>query len=434
MTNHPLALWLALAHTSGLHRRVVRLAMTWAGVPPGAHTEGDCAPWLARLSRAPWGRALQEVLRLSDASVRVEQVARWMGQDPAHMVLTPGHPQWPVWLAASPDPPVLLYAHGALALLDRPALAIVGTRRPTGQGREIASRLARCAAAHGWCVVSGLASGIDACAHLAALAEPGRSIAVLGTGIDQCYPAHHAQLARQLATEGLLLSEYPLGTHAAKHHFPCRNRIVAGLASSTLVIEAAARSGSLLTAQMAVDMGRDVLAVPGSIYSEHSQGCHGLIQQGAGLIDGEEALLSALNGSPATAPAQPERLPALRNLPAPSPPLPDGSLSSPTSRRAARPTRRQAGSRLQASRSALIHSCQAGSPHDGEHSLSSEQASPRDTAELDALDRLGWDPFSLERAQRCLEMDTGSTSQRLLDEELAGRLSRLPGGRWQRIR
>jgi len=201
-----------------------------------------------------------------------------------HWLLTWSSPQYPALLKEIYDPPIVLYAKGDLSCLDKPKLAMVGTRKPSITGSETAWRFAYELAGHGVTIVSGLALGIDAQAHSGCLAAVGQTIAVMGTGIDCIYPRRHVALAKQICENGLLLSEFPLKSSPIAGHFPRRNRIISGLSSSTLVVEAAIRSGSLITARLALEQNRDVFAIPGSIHNPQARGCHHLLQQGAKLI------------------------------------------------------------------------------------------------------------------------------------------------------
>lgn len=202
-----------------------------------------------------------------------------------HFILTPDDPRYPALLLETPGAPPVLYAKGRLELLQRPTIAIVGSRNATMQGMRNAKAFARELSSAGICVVSGLALGIDAAAHEAAIGESGSTAAVLGAGIDVVYPRRNAKLFDQLAISGLILSEFPLGTPPVAANFPRRNRIISGLVRGCLVVEAAMASGSLITARLAADMGRDVFAIPGSIHSPLSRGCHHLIKQGAKLVE-----------------------------------------------------------------------------------------------------------------------------------------------------
>jgi len=202
---------------------------------------------------------------------------------------------YPKLLRHVANPPVVLYIRGQILPQDELAVAVVGTRQPSPYGRQAAQKLAGELAAKGVTIVSGLARGIDAEAHRAALAVGGRTMAVLGSGLDVMYPREHAGLARDIATRGAVLSDYPLGTKPDAVHFPARNRIVSGLCLGTIVIEAGDTSGALITARFAGEQGRDVFAVPGSIFSKQSFGAHRLIQDGAKLVTGVQDVLDELN-------------------------------------------------------------------------------------------------------------------------------------------
>ena len=200
----------------------------------------------------------------------------------------------PDLLSGSSGSPEALYVCGDADLLHFPCLAIVGSRNPSEGGRENARRFARHLAASGFCIVSGLAEGIDAAAHEGALDANGSTIAVLGHGLDTVYPARNAQLAKRIARYGALVTEYPQGTPPRRGHFPARNRIISGLSVGVLVVEAARRSGSLITARLAGEQGREVFAIPGSIHNPMARGCHELIRQGARLVQSADDIISEL--------------------------------------------------------------------------------------------------------------------------------------------
>src|SRR5690606_26794527 len=203
-----------------------------------------------------------------------------------HTLIVHGSPEFPPRLAETDDPPLALWVDGARAdLLRGPQIAIVGSRNATRSGRETALRLAEYLSRSGLTITSGLATGIDAAGHEGALAGTSGTIAVLGCGIDVVYPRHHAGLAARIRADGILVSEYPPGTPPIAHQFPERNRIIAGLALGTLVVEAGRRSGALITARRATDYGREVFAIPGSIHNPVARGCHWLIRQGAKLVE-----------------------------------------------------------------------------------------------------------------------------------------------------
>ncbi len=244
---------------------------------------GTSASQLARVVSAALAARIAK-RALHDA---VERSLAWLAA-PDHALLTLADPQYPTQLLEIPDPPAMLYVEGNAALLARPALAIVGSRNATPQGRANAEQFARVLSEAGLTIVSGLALGIDAAAHRGALHGSGSTIAVLGTGADVAYPRTNACLAREVAAHGALVSEFPLGAAALADHFPRRNRVISGLARGCLVVEAALGSGSLITARLAAEQGRDVFALPGSIHSPLARGCHALLKQGAKLVETAE--------------------------------------------------------------------------------------------------------------------------------------------------
>ena len=192
----------------------------------------------------------------------IDRTLAWLAADPRHQLLTLGDPDYPETLLQTADPPLLLYLSGRRELLKSECLAVVGSRSSSAQGRDNAAAFALALSQAGFCVVSGLALGIDGAAHEAALRAPGSTLAVLGTGLDQLYPSRHQMLGRRIEEEGLLVSEYSLGTPPLAPNFPRRNRIIAGLSRGCLVVEAALRSGSLITARLASEAGREVLPFP----------------------------------------------------------------------------------------------------------------------------------------------------------------------------
>jgi len=221
---------------------------------------------------------------------------RWL-DDPRHHVLGFWHPEFPALLRGTHNCPLALYVDGDPAALCQPQLAIVGSRNPTPPGLENAFEFAQLLARRGLAITSGLALGIDTAAHRGALAAQGTTFAVLGSGIDWVYPRENRRLAADIACTGALLSEFALGAPPRPAHFPQRNRIIAGLSLGTLIVEAARRSGSLITARIACDEGREVFALPGSIQNPLARGCHELIKQGAKLTETAHDILSELNFS-----------------------------------------------------------------------------------------------------------------------------------------
>jgi DNA processing protein len=245
------------------------------------HKQGLSAAVIEALSQIDW--------------TAIEKDLHWLSLSNNHHLIDLHCAHYPALLKEIPDPPILLYAIGSIECLQQPKLAIVGTRKPSHAGQENAQYFASEISKQGLCIVSGLALGIDAAAHLGCLKACGSTIAVLGTGIDYIYPRQHQSLAFAISETGLLLSEFPLKTPPIARHFPRRNRIISGLSLSILVVEAAIRSGSLITARMALEQNRDVLAIPGSIHNPLARGCHYLLQQGAKLVTCVEDVLDELN-------------------------------------------------------------------------------------------------------------------------------------------
>lgn len=234
---------------------------------------------------------------------KLETASRWL-EDGRNRIVTLADTAYPQALLQTPDPPPLIYAKGRLELLNHDALAVVGSRSASPQGVANAESFARALSDAGLTIVSGLALGIDAAAHRGGLAGAASSIAVVGTGLDIVYPARNRALAHQLAEHGVIISEFSLGTPALAANFPRRNRLISGLGRGCLVVEAALQSGSLITARFANELGREVFAVPGSIHSPLSKGCHQLLKQGAKLVESAQDVLEELNLA-ARAPSSP---------------------------------------------------------------------------------------------------------------------------------
>jgi DNA processing protein len=282
-----LTAWLRLTLIPGLPGDRVRRLLSAFGGPQAVLSASAAA-----LSRhVP--DAVAAVIKRGIADEAINAVAGWL-QDPANQIVTLADLHYPQQLLQVPNPPALLYVKGRLDLLGRPALAIVGSRNATAQGEANAEAFARILSDAGLTIVSGLALGIDAAAHRGGLAGSASSVAVLGTGADIIYPARNRALAHELAERGVLVSEFALGTRPIAANFPRRNRMISGLALGCLVVEAAAESGSLITARLANDQGREVFAIPGSIHSPLAKGCHALIKQGAKLVESAHDVLEEL--------------------------------------------------------------------------------------------------------------------------------------------
>ncbi|WP_423192632.1 DNA-processing protein DprA [Cupriavidus sp. H18C2] len=307
------AAWVRLTATPGVSAQAGRRLLAAFGLPQAllaldaARLREAAEPAVARLLAAPPD---------ADVSARIARMIQWLAE-PGHYLVTMADAAYPARLLDLADPPLVLYVNGDAGCLGRPSLGIVGARHATAQGVCNAGAFASAFSEAGLSVVSGLALGIDAAAHAAALAGPGGTVAVVGTGVDIVYPARHHKLAHQIVDAGgAIVSEFPLGTPGLPNHFPRRNRIIAALARGVLVVEAAERSGSLITARLASEIGREVFAIPGSIHAELSRGCHKLIRQGAKLVETAADVLEEFGDLPQVPPT------AATVTPAPAPPAP----------------------------------------------------------------------------------------------------------------
>ena len=384
-----LAAWLRLLLAPGVGRETARRLLAAFGSPEAVAQASQAA--LAEVAGPRQAAAVKAGPPQIDAQVAAVQ--RWLAAGSDRHLLALGDAAYPQPLLESPDPPLLLYVQGDLAALGAASLAIVGSRKPTAQGLDHARRFAQAFAEAGLVVVSGLALGIDGAAHEGALEGGGRTIAVLGTGIDRLYPRRHAELAARVAAQGALVSEFVPGTPPLAENFPQRNRIIAGLSLGTLVVEAALRSGSLITARLANEAGREVFALPGSIHAEQSRGCHALIRDGAHLVESAAEILDELR-----------RPSALLQPPRP---------------------------RLRAERGAAAG---AGDKVDEVDKVdkAAEIGAADDTRADPLLRAIGHDPISLDSLQARTSWPTPQLLAHLLELELRGQLVRLPGGLLQR--
>jgi DNA processing protein len=360
-----LAGWLRLVQTTGVGPETARKLLAAFGLPDNVFAAGYSA-----LVKVVSERIAQALIAAppDDTAHLIERTLAWAEQ-PGNHVLTLADADYPQALLDIPDPPVVVYAKGRLALLAAPSIAVVGSRNATTQGILNAEKFSEVLSQAGLTIVSGMALGIDTAAHQGGLRGNGSTIAVIGTGADIVYPARNRGLAHQIAAGGCIISEYPLGMPAIAANFPRRNRIISGLSRAVLVIEAAAQSGSLITARSAAEQGRDVFAIPGSIHSPLSKGCHLLIKQGAKLVESAQDILEELRGFH----------PAARR-PAPS--------SAPADTSAA--------------------------------------ADP-------LLGALGFDPVALDSLALRLDLDAATLSSRLLTLELDGKVEIMPGGLYRRV-
>lgn len=349
-------------------------------------------PLLARKqAREAWANRRGEAERAAEAALRWEE-----GEGCRLLMLCDD--DFPAMLGEGMTPPPLLFARGNTALLHRPSVAVVGSRHATPQAERIARDFGRALSQQGIAVVSGMAAGIDTAAHLGALEGAGGTAAVWGTGIDRIYPPSNKNLAYQIAERGLIVSEFPLGTRPLAGNFPRRNRIIAALAQAVLVVEAAVESGSLITARLAAEMGREVMAVPGSIDNPHSKGCHRLIKEGAKLTESLEDILS--------------ECPQL---------LPNGAASSYSINRE---TRQDTPRQVQTA-SAQVRQ---------RPSETQEKAQTADGGTGSLLDKMGYDPIHPDTLAERLGLSAADIYAALLEMELEGRVAAASGGRYQRIR
>ncbi|MDM0054865.1 DNA-processing protein DprA [Variovorax fucosicus] len=378
MERAELAGWLRLSLTPGIGNAAARKLLAAFGLPAAVFAQPVGV--LAQVTSDARAAALCEPPPALDALV--DQTWQWLdGTDDtgaARRIVTLGDPGYPAALLEMADPPLLLYTLGApafdLTQLGR-SLGVVGSRNPTPQGASNARAFARALGEAQIVVVSGLALGIDGAAHEGALDAAGdaprlATVALVGTGLDRVYPARHRDLARRIVRRGMVISEFPLGTPPLTQNFPKRNRLIAGLSQGTLVVEAALQSGSLITARLAAEQGKDVFAIPGSIHAPQSRGCHALIRQGAKLVESVHDILEEL------------RLPNTLNF-------------------AASDARPAAAAGL----------------FDPQNPL---------------LDALGHDPVSLDALSARTGWSAGDLQAQLLELELDGHVARLPGGLFQR--
>ena len=383
MDREELAGWLRLTLTTGVGNTTARKLLAAFGLPSGIFCQSftALAQVVSEVQATALGRLPPELPALVESTMSWLQPQTADGSDLSQRtIVTLGDVLYPSVLLEMADPPLVLYLQGDPARVyqsDR-LIAIVGSRNPTAQGVTNARRFAVALGQAGATIVSGLAIGIDGAAHEGALeASAGdtrrlSTIAVVGTGLDRVYPKRHLDLARRIARTGLLISEYPIGTPPLALNFPKRNRLIAALSSGTLVVEAALQSGSLITARLAAEMGRDVFAIPGSIHSTQSRGCHALIQQGAKLVESAQDVLEEMAWS--------------------------------------------GGAEVAVGTTAR---------HDG--------APVMDGGDNDLLQALGYDPVGLDALQARTGIDTPRLQAQLMILELHGQVARLPGGLFQRI-
>lgn len=366
--NQDIEFWLRLGLTEGVGGKSIRQLLTAFGSPAEIF-----AADLGALERVVKRPVAARIFHRKTDEEKLARTLEWL-EDPLNALITFADPDYPGLLLNITDPPPILYFKGQRKLLAQPALAMVGSRNATPQGLANAEAFAEAASSAGFCVLSGLAQGVDSAVHQGGLRGCGSSMAIVGTGLDIVYPAKNRELAHRLAREGALISEFPLGVPAMGKNFPRRNRIISGMSHACLVIEATLYSGSLITARLALEQGREVMAIPGSIHSPLSKGCHALIKQGAKLVESIQDILDELNCRP--------RLPA------------DFSAG-------------------------------------GSETVQAEADGHDDTA---LLVHLGFDATDIDTLCTRSGLTAETVSAMLLTLELEGKIGTLPGGRYQRIR
>lgn len=373
MHSEGLAGWLRLTLTTGVGPDTARKLLGVFGLPEALFAQP--ASTLRQVVSAAQASALATPPEHFASQLTTTQA--WLDGAADRRIWTLADAHYPAALLQTEDPPLLLYVMGSLAAqgFAAPAVAIVGSRNPTPQGTANARAFAASFARAGLAVVSGMALGIDGAAHEGALDAGGTTLAVVGTGLDRVYPKRHLTLAHRIAGSGLVVSELPLGTPPLAHNFPRRNRIIAALSQGTLVVEAALQSGSLITARLALEQGKEVFAIPGSIHAPQSRGCHALIKQGAKLVESAQDVLEELRWPAGTAIA------------------PESVAESPDLTRA-----------------------------QGQNGLKNA-----------VLDALGHDPASLDALMARTGLDAAHLQGELLELELADAVARLPGGLFQRV-
>ncbi len=361
--------WVRLSATPGVGSEAAKKLLLAFGLPDQIFSAGYSS--LKQVVSERQARALC-LPATEDTLALIRRTEQWCDEK-NNFLLTLADSNYPANLLEIPDAPIMLYVKGCIELFSRPSIAVVGSRNATTQGIHNARQFSASLSQRGLTIVSGLALGIDTAAHLGGLEGPGSTVAVIGTGADIVYPARNRNLAHQIADQGCIVSEYPLGTPAIASNFPRRNRLISGLSQGVLVIEAAAQSGSLITARLATEQGRDVFAIPGSIHSPLSKGSHLLIKQGAKLVESAQDILEEFD-----LPCQPKTLKS------------DIVIGEPDS-----------------------------------------TAAVKDVSLL--LNQMGYDPVHPdELAQRC-NISCGELTSQLIVLELAGQVEIVPGGLYRRL-
>ena len=415
--------WLRLSLTPGVGDTTARRLLAAFGLPDQVFAQSQSA---LRQVVTP-AQSLALLTPPASWSAQCHLTRAWLAEAEGRSIVTLADAAYPRVLLEMSDPPLLLYLQGRTDLLAHPqCLAVVGSRNPTPQGELTAHDMSRALAAAGVCIVSGMALGVDGAAHSGALDAAGATIAVVGTGLDRVYPRRHLALAHRIAQTGLLVSEFALGSSPAPANFPKRNRIIAGLSQGTLVVEAALASGSLITARLAAEMGREVFAIPGSIHAPQAKGCHALIRQGAKLVETAQDVLEDMRlvmAPDATA--------------APDAPGRQGAKLVETAQDVLEDMRMLASAAPVQSRQAVPAEPPALGASDASAPLTDQggEAVPAGVCgpQASLLAQMGYHPLSLDALQARTGHAAADLQAWLMELELDGHIARVPGGLFQRL-
>lgn len=384
--NKELESWIRLWRISGIGSKKFQLLLNHFETPAAVFASNSSQIIQAGVSHKD-ANSITDA-RENDSS---QSDLQWLNSSEKHHILTIHCDEYPRRLKQITDPPALLYVHGNLAILNDPQLGIVGSRNPTQSGHNNAYEFAKHLAQTGLCITSGLAMGVDGAAHQGALDVNGPTIAVIATGIDRVYPAKHRELAHKISEGGAIISEFPLGTHPDSRHFPRRNRIISAMSYGVLVVEAALKSGSLITARLAMEQNREVFAIPGSIHNPLAKGCHQLIRQGAKLVETAEDILEEMAN------------------------VIDLNDHVSVHSKSIEPSNHEANSK-------------------GNSVFNTSTESGLDIEQEDLLDKMGFDPISIDQLVLVTENDAAEIAAMLLMLELQNFVSANGGGTYTRIK
>ncbi|MGK0269896.1 MAG: DNA processing protein [Cocleimonas sp.] len=420
--NEELESWVRLWRVSGIGSKKFQLLLNYFDSPSKVFSANSSQITKAGISLKDANSIIEQKTAhqnfqnsLQHADDVVKQDLDWLAASDQHHIITLNCPAYPQRLKQINDAPALLYVHGNLSILNDPQLGIVGSRNPTQGGHNNAYEFAKHLATTGLCITSGLALGIDGAAHQGAIDGNGPTIAVIATGIDRVYPAKHRELAHKIVENGAIISEFPVGTHPDSRHFPRRNRIISALSYGVLVVEAALKSGSLITARLAMEQNREVFAIPGSIHNPLAKGCHQLIRQGAKLVETAEDILEEmssvidLNDHSFNSNSQSEQS-SLGN-------------KSDTTTNHLKNTAENNTSNEMASSDAHIES-----------NIDRKNSLELDSEQIELLNAMGFDPISIDQLVLATDLDAASIAAMLLILELQNYIASNGGGTYTRLK